>query len=427
MKPETTETTAAAVAAISAPNAALESMKTAELLAELRKRGLRASRRDPLATAPAGKAMPPCNWYPRAVALAVLKCADAGIDQDAALAAYDSTRGAAPLPAKAAAPKAAAPATAKAPKAAAPIAPLPASASPAKAEDPATATAPAKAEKAEGAEAATVAKPKAPKAPKADKPKAAAPAKTLPKASPAEIAVSKAWRMFLSDFGIKSASCRMLNTAANMSKGADIGRYVLEYLRIAGNEYANDNGEKAKTTVSLKCMSQEAQMLFESVAKLTPESRINRRFALVYGEPGGGKTYSAMAANPGAEVVLCRSGMTDKELFLGFTFRDGKPVFEENALTRAMREGKTVILDEINLLPEECLRALQAITDGKDRITIDDCEVRIAEGFKIVGTMNYIVGGGESRPLPPALVDRAESIREVVLSDDMLAAISLHA
>jgi hypothetical protein len=393
-------------------------MKTAALLEELKRRGLRASRRDPLATAPAGKKAP-CNWYPRAVALAVLKCAEAGINQDAALAAYDTTRGAAPLPAKPRAPKAAA----SAPVAPAPVAPV-APAKAAEAEKPegekgeeGTKAAPAKEEPA---------KTKATKAPKPEAP-AKAPSKTLPKASGAEVRTAKAWHMFLSDFGIKAPSARMLNTAANMSKGEDVASYVVEYCRIAGNEYANDNDDKAKTTVSMKCKSTEARALFDEIAKLTPESRINRRFALVYGEPGGGKTYGAMAANPGAEVVMCRSGMTDKELFLGFTFKDGKPVFAENPLTRAMKEGKVVILDEINLLPEECLRALQAITDGKDRITIDDCEVRIAEGFKIVGTMNYIVGGGDSRPLPPALVDRAESIREMVLTDDMLAAISLHA
>ncbi len=90
----------AALAVISAPNAALESLKTQELLTELKRRGLRASRRDPLAMVPAGKTMPSCNWYPRAVALAVLKCHDAGINQNDALAAYDSTREpVAPLPA----------------------------------------------------------------------------------------------------------------------------------------------------------------------------------------------------------------------------------------------------------------------------------------------------------------------------------------
>jgi hypothetical protein len=333
----------------------------------------------------------------------VLKCAEAGIDQDAALAAFDSMRGGAPLPAKAAG----------APAPVAPVAPAPA---PAKAAEAEAAEAPANPAKAETAK--TPAKAEAP---------AKTPAKALPKASGAEVSAAKAWRMFLSDFGIKSPSARMLNTAANMAKGADIANYIVEYCRIAGNEYANDNDDKGKTTVAMKCKSTEAKALFDGIAKLAPESRINRRFALVYGEPGGGKTYGAMTANPGAEVVMCRSGMTDKELFLGFTFKDGKPVFAENPLTRAMKEGKTVILDEINLLPEECLRALQAITDGKDRVTIDDCEVRIVEGFKIVGTMNYIVGGGDSRPLPPALVDRAESIREVALTDDMLAAISLHA
>jgi Mg-chelatase subunit ChlI len=85
-----------------------------------------------------------------------------------------------------------------------------------------------------------------------------------------------------------------------------------------------------------------------------------------------------------------------------------------------MINGETVILDEIKLLTRDCLRALQAYLDNKDKFEFKGNTIYIKEGFKVVGTMNLEVNG-QIEALPAPLVDRAKDIDEFELSDELLA------
>lgn len=129
---------------------------------------------------------------------------------------------------------------------------------------------------------------------------------------------------------------------------------------------------------------------------------------LLIGETGGAKT--ALAKHIAREVL----GVTGREE-QGYEFisgyaevnayqimgknelrnEDGTPVTEffPGALTRAMEQGKPIILDEINAMPAEFLKRLNEILllSPGDSYTIQEDSGRkviIKEGFCIIGTMN---------------------------------------
>ena len=211
---------------------------------------------------------------------------------------------------------------------------------------------------------------------------------------------------FFSEFEF-TPQVRMINSLANCASANDVRDYVTGYFDLTNNPFAKD--------VAAKVKSEEFKLLAEEIWG-TADRKINKRFEIYYGEPGSGKTTQAIAQYPDAAVVVCHAGMTPDELFRGFDFTtDGKPTFRPCPLRDAMKDGKVVILDEINLLNEDCRRTLQAICDEKTSVTINTDVVEIADGFKVVGTMNLFVNE-MCFPLPAPLVDRAETIREFSLT-----------
>ena len=216
---------------------------------------------------------------------------------------------------------------------------------------------------------------------------------------------------------------RFVNTIAQLP-ATEIPDYCIGYFSLTNNTYVRD--------IERKMRSPEFQDLCESIAE-TAESHVNQRLEIFYGEPGGGKTFTAMASNPGAAVVVCHPGMSPDELFRGFDFEretdaDGNvtgshAIFKECAIRSAMENGEPVILDEINLLSTECLRTLQAICDSKDSVTINNDVVAIRPGFKVVGTMNLVVDE-QVFGLPGPLVDRAMKIEHFQMAPEKMAEIA---
>lgn len=257
---------------------------------------------------------------------------------------------------------------------------------------------------------------------------AASPAQVLAEETPPQINkedLVDRWFRFFSEFKFKPQP-RFINTLVRMTKLAPMQEYVVGYFELTNNSYAADVAEKVK--------SREFKDLCADTAMVTTGIKVNTRFEVYYGEPGGGKTTTAICNNPDAKVVLCHASMTPDELFRGFDFEEEKdadgnvtgshPVFKGCALREAMEQGKVVILDEINLLNEDCRRALQAVTDNKAEVTINNDTIKIAEGFKVVGTMNLNVGDMVF-PLPPALVDRAETIKRFEMDAKMVAKLAI--
>ena len=114
--------------------------------------------------------------------------------------------------------------------------------------------------------------------------------------------------------------------------------------------------------------------------------------------------------------------MIPADLLQDFDFSEGQPTFKRSALREAMEEGLPIVLDEINLLPFDSLRFLQGILDGKKSFIYKGQIVNIADGFKVIGTMNLQVNG-MTYGLPEPLVDRCEEMRQFKLTaKDLLSA-----
>lgn len=209
---------------------------------------------------------------------------------------------------------------------------------------------------------------------------------------------------FFSEFHFEP-NFRFLNTLAWNEKNKEGKEYIANYFNLIDDEYKNEISEKIHST--------EFGSILSDMKWINPNKRINARFKLYYGSQGTGKTTTALSETN--ECMICHSAMLPQDLMEDFKFIDGKPDFKPSALYQAMIEGKKIVLDEINLLPFESLRFLQSILDGKESFTYKGREVRIKDGFEIIGTMNLVVNGC-TYSLPAPLIDRAYQLKEFKLT-----------
>lgn len=218
---------------------------------------------------------------------------------------------------------------------------------------------------------------------------------------------------FFTEFSF-APSFRFTNTlafAANVSKEA-AKRYIKNYFALMDSSYKNE--------ISAKLSSQEFTQILDGIRQYgTPKERVNKRLKIYYGSAGTGKTTLAQTESEN-RCIVCNSSMLPSDLMEDFIFKDGNPDFNPSILWNCMEEGKTIVLDEINLLPFDSLRFLQGIVDGKTEFIYKNRTVHISEGFQIIGTMNLSLGG-MIYGLPEPLVDRCCEAREFTLTAEQLA------
>ena len=216
---------------------------------------------------------------------------------------------------------------------------------------------------------------------------------------------------FFSEFHFEP-NFRFMNTLAFFTKKSEMTTYIANYFKLTDSPFTSSVIEKMK--------SSEFNEIVKDLQLVNPSKRINQRFELYYGSQGTGKTTKAMAY--ASKCMVCHSAMLPQDLMEDFDFSDGKAEFRPSTLYKAMVDGTVIVLDEINLLPFESLRFLQSILDGKEEITYKGQSVKIADGFKIIGTMNLVVNGAVFS-LPEPLIDRAQVLKEFVLSaNDLVGA-----
>ena len=214
---------------------------------------------------------------------------------------------------------------------------------------------------------------------------------------------------FFSEFDFEP-NFRFLNTLSRVGSG-DISaakEYIKEYFELIDSPYLNDVCEKMK--------SEEFKRIINVICSPsnTTKKKINTRFELYYGSQGTGKTTEAAKRSNG-RCVVCNNSLLPNDLMEDFGFDDGKANFHPSALCKAMENGEVIVLDEFNLLPFESIRFLQGIIDGKETFIFKGHEIKIKDGFKIIGTMNLNVNG-MTYALPAPIVDRCEVIKKYKLT-----------
>ena len=235
-----------------------------------------------------------------------------------------------------------------------------------------------------------------------------------PKRTPKDILVDGIKRLmnFFTEFSF-TPSFRFTNTFAYMAcKGAEQAtEYVTNYFALMDSSYVKEVQQKVKSI--------EFQQIIKDIAQYgEPTSHINTRFKVYFGPAGTGKTTIAQEESDN-RCIVCNSSMLPSDLMEDFIFKDGNPDFNPSLLWDCMEQGKTIVLDEINLLPFDSLRFLQGIVDGKSEFYYKNRPVHIHEGFQIIGTMNLSLGG-MIYGLPEPLVDRCSETKEFALTAEQL-------
>lgn len=228
---------------------------------------------------------------------------------------------------------------------------------------------------------------------------------------------------FLSEFSYfrDGVSMRLINTFARAGSMADKKNVLSSYCEISAMEDYPDLVEKMKSPEF-----KEVCDTFDALG-VSPKP-VNKRFAVFYGNPGGGKTYAAericadINGDGHSDVVICSSGMDAADMLYAYRldYATGKKGYVPTGLLNAMLAGRAVVLDEVNLLPMEARMFLQNILDNKGHVNVMGKEIPIRDGFFVVGTMNPETGNGK-QPLPLPLVDRAAVIKEFKTSSSQAA------
>lgn len=116
-------------------------------------------------------------------------------------------------------------------------------------------------------------------------------------------------------------------------------------------------------------------------------------FVLLHGQPGSGKTALIEAAFPDLVTVQCSGDMTVAHLVGShLPTPEGGWRWHDGPLTIALRTGKVLYLDELDLMPSEVSSILHGVMDGRGRLSIDDLPgsppVIAAPGFHVVAAHN---------------------------------------
>ena len=115
---------------------------------------------------------------------------------------------------------------------------------------------------------------------------------------------------------------------------------------------------------------------------------------------------------------------TDIEEYLGSYVSDheGKLVFKEGPLVKAVREGYFVVLDELNLAPSEVLEALNRLLDDNRELLVPETQTTIKPHphFRLFATQNPTAGYAGRKELSKAFRNRFVEMFVPEVPDDEL-------
>ncbi|XP_059279886.1 midasin isoform X2 [Lycium ferocissimum] len=210
-----------------------------------------------------------------------------------------------------------------------------------------------------------------------------------------------------------------------------IAKYLLEgkippqisfdaYLLNRGNSGSDDLVESYVLTKSVK----------EHIRNLARAIFVGRYPVLLQGPTSSGKTslVQYLAAITGHEFVRINNHEhTDLQEYLGsyVTDANGKLVFHEGALVKAVRSGHWIVLDELNLAPSDVLEALNRLLDDNRELFVPElCEtVRAHPNFMLFATQNPPTLYGGRKMLSRAFRNRFVEIHVDEIPEDELSTI----
>ena len=115
------------------------------------------------------------------------------------------------------------------------------------------------------------------------------------------------------------------------------------------------------------------------IAVFAAAERAGLQVCLV-GPPGTGKTSAFRAYDPAGIVVECDEGTSAETLIGGFVPTPGGHFrWDDRELTRAAREGRRILLDEVVAVDPRVLCRLHALFDARRRITLKEHEGEVVE------------------------------------------------
>lgn len=147
--------------------------------------------------------------------------------------------------------------------------------------------------------------------------------------------------------------------------------------------------------------------------------------ALMYGPPGTGKTSVVEAAFPDLVTVQGDGDTTVPDLVGEYTQTpEGRFLFVHGPLVRAMREGRTLFIDDATLIPPTVLAVVYPAMDGRRQIIVKATNevIDAAPGFYVVAGHNPGVHGAV---LTDALSSRFSAQIHVSTDYDLAAQLNI--